>query len=72
MIEEPALYPQYGIGYLEFMNLRDTAEKSLGNNFVLKDFHKFLLDIGPAQFDIIAGRMDNWIKEEQQAVKNSN
>jgi len=69
MIEEPALYPQYGIGYLEFLNLRDKAEKTLGKNFVLKDFHKFLLDTGPAQFDIIADRMDNWIAEKQQAAK---
>ncbi|WMJ85344.1 DUF885 domain-containing protein [Anaerocolumna sp. MB42-C2] len=69
MIEEPALYPEYGIGYLEFMDLRNNAEKALGDKFVLKDFHKFLLDIGPAQFDIIAGRMDNWIKTVKTAQK---
>ncbi len=62
MIEEPALYPEYGIGYLEFMDLKNNAENALGDKFALKDFHKFLLDIGPAQFDIIAGRMDNWVK----------
>lgn len=69
MIEEPALYPQYGIGYLEFMDLKAKAKEALGDDFVLKDFHKFLLDIGPAQFDIIAGRMDNWLVKEEQAVK---
>ena len=67
MIEEPALYPEYGVGYLEFMDLKENAEKSLGDQFVLKDFHKFLLDIGPAQFDIIADRMDNWIKTVKTA-----
>lgn len=65
MIEEPALYPQYGVGYLEFMDLKSKAQKALGDKFVLKDFHKFLLDIGPAQFDIIAGRMDTWIKDQK-------
>lgn len=64
MIEEPALYPQYGIGYLEFMDLKKTAKEALMDNFNLKDFHKFLLDIGPAQFDIIADRMELWIKEQ--------
>lgn len=71
MIEEPALYPEYGIGYLEFLNLRDVAQKALGDNFILKDFHKFILDIGPAQFDIIQDRMNNWIKQEQAAAKKA-
>lgn len=64
MIEEPALYPQYGIGYLEFMELRKTAEKTLGDKFVLKNFHEFLLNLGPAQFDIIADRLEVWMKEQ--------
>lgn len=65
MIEEPALYPQYGIGYLEFMELKKTAKEALLEDFNLKEFHTFLLDIGPAQFDIIADRMETWIKEQK-------
>jgi uncharacterized protein (DUF885 family) len=65
MIEEPALYPQYGIGYLEIMELKETASDALGDDFVLKDFHTFLLDVGPAQFDIIADRLDTWIKSQK-------
>lgn len=64
MIEEPALYPQYGVGYLEFMELKKTAKQTLLENFNLKDFHTFLLDIGPAQFDIIADRLNTWLKEQ--------
>ncbi len=65
MIEEPALYPEYGIGYLEIADLKDKAQKALGDNFELKEFHTFLLDIGPAQFDIISDRMDTWIQEQK-------
>lgn len=65
MIEEPALYPQYGVGYLEILNLRDKAKEALGDNFNLKEFHTFLLDIGPAQFDIIENRMNTWIKNQK-------
>lgn len=65
MVEEPALYPQYGIGYLEFMDLKKTARETLGDKFNLKDFHKFLLDIGPAQFDIISDRLNIWMKEKE-------
>jgi uncharacterized protein (DUF885 family) len=61
MIEEPALYPQYGIGYLEFIELRDTAKEELGEDFVLKDFHEFVLNIGPAPFSIIEDRLDGWM-----------
>lgn len=61
MIEEPALYPQYGIGYLEIMELKNTAENALGNNFILKDFHEFFLDIGPAPFSIIKDQLEEWI-----------
>jgi uncharacterized protein (DUF885 family) len=61
MIEEPALYPQYGIGYLEFIELRDAAKEELGEDFVLKDFHEFVLNIGPAPFSIIEDRLDGWM-----------
>ncbi len=66
MIEEPALYPQYGIGYLEIVDLKEKAKKALGDAFVLKEFNTFLLDIGPAQFDIIDKRLDVWIKNQSK------
>ena len=43
--------------------LRDKAEETLGDKFDLKEFHTFLLDIGPAQFEIIEERMEEWMKE---------
>lgn len=61
MIEEPALYPQYGIGFLEIMELKQKAQLALGKNFDLKEFHTFFLDIGPAQFSVIEKRMDNFL-----------
>ena len=63
MVEEPALYLAYYGGYLEFVELRDKAEETLGDKFDLKEFHTFLLDIGPAQFEIIEERMEEWMKE---------
>lgn len=64
MLDEPALYPQYGVGYLEFINLKDIAKKELGNTFNLKEFHTFLLDIGPSQFDVIESRLYAWAKSQ--------
>ena len=61
LVEEPALYLAYYGGYLEFMELREKAEDALGEQFDLKKFHTFLLDIGPAQFEIIEDRLDGWL-----------
>lgn len=63
ILEEPALYPQYGIGYLEIVELKKKAESKLGDRFSLKDFHTFMLDIGPAPFTIIEKRLDEKMLE---------
>lgn len=65
LVEEPALYLAYYGGYLEFMELREKAENTLKDKFDLKEFHTFLLDLGPAQFEIIEDRMDVWLKEQK-------
>lgn len=61
LVEEPALYLAYYGGYLEFVELREKAEETLGEQFDLKEFHTFLLDVGPAQFEIIEDRLDAWL-----------
>lgn len=65
MVSEPALYLAYFLGYLEFSNLRETAESTLGEDFDLKEFHTFLMDIGPAQFEIVENRMQRWMEGQQ-------
>lgn len=53
ILSEPGNYLKYYVGYLEFLNLQDTAKLSLGEKFSLMEFHRTLLDIGPAPFPII-------------------
>lgn len=62
MVEEPANYLQYTIGYIEMMELRDKAEKELGDKFSEKEFHEFILKTGPSQFYVIDKYLDKWIK----------
>lgn len=64
MVEEPSLYLAYYVGYLEFMELREEAEHALGDDFSLKEFHTFLLETGPAQFELIHERLQDWINEQ--------
>lgn len=65
IVSEPAYYLKYYGGYLEFLLLRDKAERQLEEKFNLKEFHKFLLDMGPCAFPTIESYMDNWIKKQK-------
>lgn len=65
VVEEPAEYLKYFVGYLEFVRLRDKAQNELGNAFDIKEFHEFLVGMGTAPFYIIEDYMDEWIKEQK-------
>ena len=65
VLENPCAYIKYYLGYLEFMEMRETAEKELGDDFNIKEFHKFILDIGPAQFEIVNDRFDTWLENQK-------
>lgn len=64
MVAEPGNYMKYALGYLEIVELREQAEKELGNDFSLKGWNTFFLDMGPAQFEIIEKYMNTWMKEQ--------
>lgn len=53
MVEEPANYLSYFIGYMEILNLQEVAEKAWGEKYSLKKFHEALLSLGPAPFDLL-------------------
>ena len=57
VINEPANYLQYYVGYLEITALKEKVQKQLGTDFNLKDFHKSFLTIGPADFKTV----EKWI-----------
>lgn len=63
VIEDPANYLKYTIGYLEMLELRKKAEKSLNDKFDLKDFHEFILKVGPAPFDIIEEQLNIYLEK---------
>lgn len=66
LLEEPAIYLPYAVGYLEIQELRKKAEEALGKDFRAKEFHQFLLDIGPAQFGVIENYMGDWVENRQE------
>lgn len=62
MIEEPGYYPQYFVGYLEFVELRDYAKSQLGDSFDEIGYHKTILETGPCDFDTLRNQMDTYIE----------
>lgn len=61
LIENPGYYLTYYVGYMEFCEMREQAEKELGDKFDAKEFHKLMLDIGPAPFSVIRSRLETWL-----------
>ena len=53
MVEEPANYLSYFIGYMEILNLQEVAEEAWGENYSLKKFHEAVLSLGPAPFYLL-------------------
>lgn len=53
ILEAPANYLQYYVGYLNFCELREYARELMGEKFTLKKYHTMILDAGPAPFSIV-------------------
>lgn len=66
VISSPTVFLPYYVGYLELKTLKDTATKTLGDKFSIRDFHKFYLEIGPAYFSIISDRMNDWLEKMKE------
>lgn len=61
IVATPTNYLAYYVGYLEILKMRSLAEKTLDKGFNLKDFHTFLLDMGPAPFTVIEPYFKTWL-----------
>lgn len=53
IVENPANYLKYYLGYLNFLSLREEVQKTAGSSFQPEKFHKNILDIGPAPFPVV-------------------
>ena len=57
IVEEPTNYLKYYLGYLEILDLQKEARNLWGENYEVYDFHKFMLDYGPADFATLRKQM---------------
>lgn len=63
VIAEPGNYQMYVMGWLEFKELREYAEKELGGKFDEVEFHKVVLDAGPCQFYILEDLVEEYVED---------
>lgn len=63
IVGNPSAYLSYAVGGMEILELRENAENELGDAFSLKDFHKAILDAGPAPFSIVEEFVDAYIEQ---------
>jgi uncharacterized protein (DUF885 family) len=53
IVQDPANYLSYYVGYKEFQELKTYYKKKAGKKYNLKTYHKIVLDAGPCSFDIL-------------------
>lgn len=64
IVEEPAHYLKYYVGYLEFLDLKEAAQETYGSAYSDIAFHKAVLEIGPAPFAIVEKYLDDYYMTE--------
>ena len=57
----PGQATSYKIGMLKILELRDIAEKTLGDNFDLRDFHDAILGGGALPLKLLEKRVLDWV-----------
>ncbi len=65
MLSAPVNYLEYYVGYLELRHMKEQAQKALGTKFHLKEFHQFILDLGPAPFTVIKPYFNEWVNGQK-------
>ena len=69
IIGSPGNYLKYYIGYVEFLELKKNWVEKRGEDFSQKEFHKAVLDVGPAPFELVEKYM--WQGEKLKDVELS-
>lgn len=65
ILDNPGNYLKYYTGYLEILSMRQEAEEALGNQFNVKNFHQFILNMDGASFRVIRPYFETWLMTQK-------
>jgi uncharacterized protein (DUF885 family) len=72
-VERYTVYPgqacSYMIGELKILELRDKAQKALGNRFALREFHNTVLRAGSVPLEVLENQVNAYINAAASAVR---
>ncbi len=68
-IATPGQALSYKIGQLKIRALRTKAEKALGDNFTIKEFHNQVLNSGSLALVLLEEKIDRWIDNQKENTK---
>ena len=71
IVETPGNYLKYYLGYLNFLDLRQKWQDTLGEHFDLKKFHQKILETGPVSFPVLQKYMEQELSEKGEAMSLS-
>ena len=61
----------YKIGQLKILELRDRAQKALGDKFDIRAFHDQVIDAGALPLDVLEHRIDAWIATQKAPAQGN-
>lgn len=65
-ISRPGQALAYKVGQLKILELRDKAEKSLGDKFDIRSFHDMVLGSGSIPLNVLEENANKWIESQQK------
>jgi prolyl oligopeptidase len=73
-VDRYIVYPgqalSYKVGEQEFLRLRRLADKELGQDFDIREFHDRLLEDGSLTLNMLAEKIERYIAEKKKGMKN--
>jgi uncharacterized protein (DUF885 family) len=61
----PAQALSYKMGQMKILELRERAQKELGQKFDIRAFHDAVLDQGPLPLNLLEAKINEWIREQR-------
>ncbi|MEA5010132.1 MAG: DUF885 domain-containing protein [Angelakisella sp.] len=62
VLSDPGNSLAYALGELEFERLRSATQQRLGTQFDAKAFHQVILDCGPAPFNFVEAKINDYVE----------